>query len=156
MGRRGPAAAPTSIKLARGERRPSRVNYEEPELPQLAGMAPPDGLDGAGLDEWNRLIGMLTEAGVLTEADRRAFERYCRTVSDLERFERAATDAGPELAIAKGYQGMVVKLRAQANQLAQQCGLTPSSRQAVKATKREAVKVDPAARYLSAIPGGKA
>lgn len=147
--------APTAIKLAKGERRPSRVNYEEPDLPKPDGTEAPAGLTGAGLAEWERLVNVLIASGVLTVGDLRAFERYCRTVTDLATFEAQALAAGPELAIAKGYQGMVVKLRAQASQLAQQCGLTPSSRQTVKAAKSSAPKADPASRYLSALPGGK-
>jgi len=159
MGRRGPAPAPTAIKLAKGERRPSRVNYDEPRLPTPApdDLAPPDGLVGEGRVEWERQIGVLIDSGVLTAADLKAFENYCRALTDLRTYEAQAKEAGPELAIAKGYQGMVIKLRAQVNQLAQQCGLTPSSRSGVKAAKGQAAaKADPAARYLSAIPGGKA
>jgi len=145
------------VKLAKGERRPSRVNYDEPELPtpDEGEIEPPNGLTGEGLKEWNRLIAVLIERGVLTSADLRAFEVYCRALTDLRVYEDKAKEAEPELAIAKGYQGMVVKLRAQVNQLAQQCGLTPSSRQSVKATKGQTKQADPAARYLSAIPGGR-
>ena len=63
------------------------------------------------------------------------FENYCRGLTDLRRYEIRARKAGPELAIAKGYAGMVVKLRAQVTQLQAQLGLTPSSRSGVKVTK---------------------
>jgi P27 family predicted phage terminase small subunit len=156
MGRRGPAAAPTAIKLAKGERRPSQVNYHEPVLDAPESHEAPSGLEGAGLEEWKGQIDHLSDRGVLTSADLTAFEDYCRALTELRRFEAKAKDAGEELAIAKGYQGMVVKLRAQVNQLRQQCGLTPSSRSGVKASKSKdpAVK-DPASRYLNALKGGK-
>lgn len=157
MGRRGPAPAPTVEKLAKGERRPSRVNYEEPQLPEPSSRDVPRGLDGAGKAEWERQIVSLADRGVLTDADLTAFEDYCRALTELRRFEIKAKKAGLELAIAKGYQGMVIKLRAQVNQLRQQCGLTPSSRSGVKAAKKAAPEqVNPAERYLRAIPGGKA
>lgn len=157
MGRRGPAAEPSALKLAKGERRPSRVNYDEPQIDAPESYEPPKGLEGAGLEEWQDQIAVLSERGVLTSADLTGFEDYCRCLSELRRFEAKAKEAGEELSIAKGYQGMVVKLRAQVNQLRQQCGLTPSSRSSVKAAKRkDTAAKDPAARYLSALQGGKA
>lgn len=156
MGRRGPAPAPSPLKLAKGERRPSRVNYDEPTLEPASTLEPPPDLAGLGLEEWTRLIGMLSERGVLTEADLSAFGDYCRALTELRRYEATSLAAGEELAIAKGYQGMVIKLRAQVNQLRQQCGLTPSSRSGVKAVKgKDKTANDPAARYLSALQGGK-
>lgn len=156
MGRRGPAPTPTAIKLAKGERRPSQVNYDEPVIEPAESLAAPKGLEGVGLEEWNEQIQRLNDRGVLTAADLRAFEDYCRALSELRTHEQTAKEAGVELAIAKGYQGMVVKLRAQVNQLRQQCGLTPSSRTGVKAAKgQSAQKADPASRYLSALKTGK-
>ena len=133
MGRRGPAPAPIAIKLAKGESRPSRVNYDAPQLRPPDSVAPPRGLDGAGLTEWNRHAPQLVESGVLTGPDLGAFEDYCRALSELRRFEARAKRVGTELAITKGIQGAVIKLRQQVNQLRQQCGLTPSSRSAVRA-----------------------
>lgn len=128
MGRRGPPQAPTAEKTAKGETRPSRVNHKEPELPPVSTHRSPKGLDGAGKREWERLCPMLVAAAVLKDSDLMALEDYCRTISDLRKYENAAKRAGAERAIAKGTQGMVIKLRAQANQLRQQLGLTPSSR----------------------------
>jgi len=145
------------MKLAKGERRPSRVNYQEPALPTVdQAPEPPAGLASVGKAEWKALARHLTKAGVLTLADLTALENYCRSLSDLRRYEASAKRAGPELAIAKGYQGMVVKLRAQCSQLAQQFGLTPSSRSTVKALKKPGEQTaSPAERYLRAISGGK-
>jgi P27 family predicted phage terminase small subunit len=151
MGRRGFPAASRTEKLAKGERRPSRVNYAEPELPPPATLDPPAGLDGEGRAEWARQIAHLTDRGVLTAPDLTAFEDYCRALEELRRFEAKAKRAGPELAIAKGYQGMVIKLRAQVSHLRQQCGLTPASRSGVKATPSR-TETNPAERYLRALP----
>lgn len=158
MGRRGPRPAPAALKLAKGETRPSRVNYQEPDLPSVRAdaLAPPAGLEGAGREEWERIARALSQAGVLKDTDLMALEDYCRTVTELRRFEAKARRADPELAIAKGFANMVVKLRAQANTLRRELGLTPSSRAGVKA-KPEGDKKDPKVqRYLSAIPGGRA
>lgn len=153
---KGFAPAPTAVKLAKGERRPSRVNYDEPDLPQAENLDPPEGLTGVGLEEWQAQIRVLTERGVLTGSDLRGFEDYCRALTELRRHEAVANAAEPELAIAKGYLNAVVKLRAQVNSLRQQCGLTPASRTGVKAAKSAPVKgTSPAERYLQALSGGR-
>lgn len=159
MGRRGFQPAPTAEKLAKGERRPSRVNYDEPQFepPKAEALRPPSGLDGAGLREWKRQIDRLAVRGVLTEADLAAFEDYCRALSQLRSYELKAKRAGLEQAIAKGFQNQVLKLRAQVNILRRECGLTPSSRGGVRVTTPMKLPetTDPAERYLRAVPGGK-
>ena len=154
----GRTPQPTALKLAKGERRPSRVNYDEPKMAPPESLKPPTGLSGAGLKEWTARAKDLADRGVLTDADLTAFEDYCRALSELRAYEAKAKKAGLELAIAKGYQGMVLKLRTQVNQLRQQCGLTPSSRGGVKARSGSAPAAaqDPASKYLKALPGGKA
>lgn len=135
MGLRGPKRQPTVLQLAKGETRPSRLNREEPRLPALATLDPPAWLTGAGLQEWRRLAEPLKVAGVLTEGDRGAFTDYCQALSDLRRYEAKAKRVGLELAIAKGYAGMTLKLRAQVKVLRAELGLSPSSRASVKATR---------------------
>lgn len=110
---------------------------EEPQLPEPKSHRPPAGLTGPGRSEWLRLVRVLAERGILTEADLAAFEDYCRALSHLRSYEAKAKGVGLELAIAKGYAGMVVKLRAQVSQLRAQVGLSPSSRSAVKARLKE-------------------
>ena len=135
MGARGPKRQPTALRLAKGETRPSRVNFDEPQLPAPSTLEPPAWLAGAGLQEWRRLAEPLKAAGVLTEGDRGAFTDYCGALSDLRRYEAKAKRVGLELAIAKGFAGMVLKLRAQVTQLRAHLGLSPSSRASVKAAR---------------------
>jgi len=156
MGRRGFPPAPAAVKLAKGERRPSRVNYLEPELDPPQSVTPPAGLAGAGLHEWKRLAPELLERGVLRAADLTAFEDYCRALSDLRRFEQKARQAGPELSLVKKFAATVIKLRQQCNQLRQQCGLTPASRPTVKVAKGQSPAAASLDRYLRVIPGGQA
>ena len=160
MGRRGPTTTPTAIKLAKGERRPSRVNYAEPQMERPESLRAPAGLRGAGLQEWRSQAKQLADRGVLTDADLSAFEDYCRALSELRAYEAAARRAGCEAAQLKGYSGMVLKLRRQVNQLRQQCGLTPASRTNVRAKSGSnpivTPKSEPASKYLRALPGGKA
>ncbi len=154
MGRRGPKAAPTGLKLAKGERRPSRVNREEPRLPKPTALKPPSGLKGAGAIEWKRLAQRLVDRGVLTVADMTAFEEYCRTLTDLRRMEAQLQRSGVERAIAKGYVSAVVKLRAQLKAFAAELGLTPSSRSGVKAVDVDRTDEEEE-RFFGVIQGGK-
>lgn len=160
MGRRGPAPAPTAEKRLKGESRPSRINSDEPQLPAPKTHRPPAGLSGPGRSEWTRLVAVLSDRGVLTEADLAAFEDYCRALSHLRSYEAKAKGVGLELAIAKGYAGMVVKLRAQVSQLRAQVGLSPASRSAVKARLKEkaesrtdAFKATKSGAPLTLVPG---
>lgn len=154
MGKRGPAPLPTAIKLAKGDRRPDRVNYDEPKLDAPDSLEPPAGLVGAGREEWEKLIGHLSDRGVLTVADLSAFEDYCRVLTQLRKLEEQIATMQEAGVDCFKEQGLSIKFRHQGNQLRQQCGLTPSSRSGVKAAKGAAAKakVDP---YLSALKGGK-
>lgn len=136
MGRRGPKPLPTVIKAARGTLQKCRTNPDEPVLPPPSVLDPPASLKGRGREEWVRLVKVLTDAGVLRDADMVTFEMYCRCLTDLDGYERL-TSKNRELALAKGYAGMVVKLRTQAKQLAAELGLTPSSRSGVKAVEKK-------------------
>ena len=107
MGRSGPASAPIAIKLAKGETGPCRVDYAEPHMP-AASTEPPRSRSGVGLEEWQALAPALADAGVPPQTDRAALEDYCRTLTELRKYEEIALEAGPELAIAKDYQRTVI------------------------------------------------
>jgi P27 family predicted phage terminase small subunit len=156
--RKGRTPASNTVKLAKGERRPSRLNPDEqPAIPPPSNLDPPAGLTGAGLHEWKRLAVALTEAGTLRVSDLVALEDYCRALSQLRRFEDESRKAGAELAIAKGFQGMVVKLRAQVNMLRRELGLTPTSRASVRVPppKKDPPKDARILDYLRGLPGGR-
>ena len=136
MGRRGTKPLPTAIKMARGTLRKCRTNPDEPQLAAPRSLEPPTGLRGRGLAHWNRQIGEQVEAGVLRDVDLVTFELWCRRLTDLEGYERLASK-NRELAIAKGYANMVLKLTAACKQLAAECGGTPSSRSGVKAVEKK-------------------
>lgn len=128
----GRKRAPLALQLAKGERRPSRINLNEPLFPRPDSLSPPRGLTGPGRREWLEQIDRLVESGVLTAADMAGFEDLCRAISELRRYEDAAKRAGVELAIRQGLASMTLKLRAQVSQLRQQFGLTPSSRTSIR------------------------
>jgi P27 family predicted phage terminase small subunit len=149
---------PTAEKLARGETRPSRVNYDEPKIEPPTGdeLQPPEGLDGAGRKEWTKQIDRLATRGVLTAADLSAFEDYCRAFTNLREWEeRVRCETDTKLALRR--QNMVLKLRAQVNVLRRECGLTPSSRSQVRVTTpmKGPGPANPAERYLRVLPNSK-
>jgi len=164
------------LKLAKGERRPSRVNYDEPVLPAARGTDPPEGLIGPGLREWLRIASQLVDAGVLKDADLPAMEDYCRRLTDLRALEVEL--AAERVAVRKqekaekpdfdlmvrGWKAIdsaekrLIALQSLVNVLRREIGATPSSRSAVKVPQRkpEESTKDKAARYMSAIRGGRA
>ena len=176
MPRTGRPAQPTALKLAKGERRPSRVNYDEPVLPVARGTDPPAGLEGAGLREWLRIASQLVDAGVLKDPDLPAMEDYCRRLTDLRALEvelaaqrvsvkRLEKQKEPDFALmVSGWRAIdsaekrLIALQSQVNVLRREIGATPSSRSAVKVAQRkpEESPKDKAARYMSAIRGGRA
>lgn len=78
MGKRGPASAPTALKLIRGDRE-SRINREEP-LPGEMQVVPPAWLPDSALEVWERLAPDLVAKGVLTTWDVDAFADLCNLV----------------------------------------------------------------------------
>jgi P27 family predicted phage terminase small subunit len=142
MGRRGPKPQPTSLRIVRGNPGKRAINVGEPE--PVAGEEKdwvcPVELKGAAKAEWERQVKDLRESGILTLADRMVFVEYCEAVGELERYKKAAHGVSVQKAMALGYQGMVLKLRAQVKQLAAELGITPSSRSGVKTAKRQLPK----------------
>ena len=174
MPRTGRPRTPTALKLAKGERRPSRHNSAEPELPAPKRIDPPTGLKGPGLKEWLRVAPLLLEAGVLTEPDMPALEDYCRRMTDLRACEREAEMLRKLLARVEKQKGEVdvadlvrlmrgidsterrlISMQAQVNVLRRELGATPSSRSGVRAVKKPEKKEGAASRYMSAIKGGR-
>jgi phage terminase small subunit len=175
MGRFGPRPQPVALKLAKGERRPSRVNYDEPKVPVARGTDPPAGLVGAGLKEWLRITSQLVEAGVLRDPDLPAMEDYCRRLTDLrlaeaevlriqnllDEGEKKKAEVGDLVALwreLRRARQSLIAIQSQVIMLRREVGASPSSRSAVKVPQRkpEESAKDKAARYMSAIRGGRA
>ena len=73
---RGRKPTPTRLKLLRGEKRPSRLNKNEPK-PDPAIPDCPDQLDDVSRREWKRVAAELYKLGLLTPLDRAALAVYC-------------------------------------------------------------------------------
>lgn len=89
MGKRGPAPAPTNLRLLHGEdkKNPGRVNRNEPK-PADAVIKPPTWLSREARKVWRHLAPDLIAKKCLTAWDVEAFAGYCDAV--VRRAEAAA------------------------------------------------------------------
>ena len=124
MGSRGPQKKPTATLAKRGSRL-AKDRKSEPTYGLTSDIKSPGSLGDDGKKQWNRLMPILANQGVLTDADLTAFERYC-FMWDLWK----ELTAQPNFSLAS-----VLKIEEKLSKLEQQFGLTPSSRPNVKATK---------------------
>ena len=69
MGLRGPAPQPTALKVLRGNPGKRPLNKREPEPPTDNPPHCPDHLDDVAKVEWNRLVAIVTQMWILSEAD---------------------------------------------------------------------------------------
>lgn len=124
MGTRGPQKTDTKTLKARGSKRAKdRVN--EPVYGLTGDIKSPASLGEDGQKQWNRLMPLLGEKGVLCDTDLMAFERYC-FMWDLWK----ELTSQPNFSLAS-----VLKIEEKLSKLEQQFGLTPASRPNIKANK---------------------
>jgi P27 family predicted phage terminase small subunit len=129
---KGRKPIPTAIKILR-QTRADRVNYLEPE--RIKGRPDtPEDLDGAALDEWNRLIPLIEAMGILSKGDGEALAAYCRAFAEAREAEAILKREG---LIVTGSTGSLKahpastiarEARAQCVRVLCEFGLTPSSR----------------------------
>lgn len=79
MGKRGPAPAPTGLRLVRGDRK-SRVNRNAP-IPPPTDPRPPSWLSRDALDVWKRLATSLEKRECLSAWDVDNFAGFCTAVA---------------------------------------------------------------------------
>ena len=154
MGKRGPSAAPTQLKVVRGDR-PSRVNLDEPQ-PMEGLPACPEGATRAVRDVWDYTIAQLAAMRVVTAADRDSLYVFCEAVV-LHR-EAADIVAQEGVLIEGRLHGGLVKnpacqimrdAAAVIKAFAGEFGLTPSARAGIKMSALEGPKEQGPARLLS-------
>jgi P27 family predicted phage terminase small subunit len=158
---------PNSLHLLQGTFQRARHTGVDVEAP--GGVpAVPQGLSGAALAEWHRIVERLSTLGTLSRVDDLALEHYCRLAADASRlqadadglsrtwFEKTSVDGAgvehvepklhPVFAQLKGYR---MALRMYLTEF----GLTSASRTRVKPTGATAGTVDARkARYLDGLP----
>lgn len=92
MGLRGPQPKPTAIRELEGVK-PS-TNRFEPKPPKISSVPAPDWLSEDGRRYWSRIIPMLANIGMLTEADLPLIERYCDFLADWKHCRDFLAKAG--------------------------------------------------------------
>ncbi|WP_204456185.1 phage terminase small subunit P27 family [Actinokineospora baliensis] len=135
MGKRGPAAKPTALRILHGDR-PDRINTNEPAPPEQE-ITCPDWASDAARAIWERLAPGLAARGVLTAWDTDAFLVLCEA---LARYRAATQLVNGSALLVQGGSGLmknpalVVQADAERTflQFAARFGLTPADRQAIK------------------------
>ncbi|WNV82225.1 phage terminase small subunit P27 family [Umezawaea sp. Da 62-37] len=152
MGKRGPAAKPTILRILHGDR-PDRINDNEP-VPPTQEIACPYWASEGARDIWNRLAPSLEERGVLTNWDVDAFLVLCEA---LARYRNATALVNGSALLVQGGSGLMKNpaLMVQSDaertflQFAARFGLTPSDRQAIKVEVGRGDQGQGAGRLLS-------
>ena len=112
----------------RGTKPPMR---EDPEA--LTGTPAPGWLSNDARAEWDRVMPILTERRILTEADLGGLENYCLAIGTVREMERHLQDHGHILETENGLKrnpavGIQSDAMTRARLLAAEMGLTPVSR----------------------------
>lgn len=133
MGRRGPASAPTKVKLLRGEQHLNRLNLLEPTPPANTPTMP-HGMDAAAKVVWRRVLRDMRDTGVIRAADTDVLRAYCEAVATYVVTANLLSKSGP---LVRGQKGELVKNplhqvvrdnRDAIRLFARELGLSPSAR----------------------------
>ena len=156
---RGRRPATTAEKLAKGETRPSRVNYDEPDVPEANVTAAPKDLRGAGFRLWRDHAEAMKDSGQLRATDVPLFIAHCKTAMDLEYWEKEKSKRDLDRAARITIQRTINQLGSLYLRQAAELGMTSVARSRVKTVMKapiEKPKHDRFFRGLRGISGGKA
>ena len=151
---RGRKPAPTAEKLAKGETRPSRVNYQEPDVPPApADLEPPKDLKGAGLELWRTHFAQLQASGHLRATHVPLFARHCKTASRIEGWEKELSRRGLDRAERMKIERILGELE---NRFLRECAelaVTPASQSKAKSVTKPPVEKPKHDRFFGGIRG---
>lgn len=149
MGRRGPAAKPTKLKLLQGTHRPDRAPANEP-APETQAPSCPSWLHAEAKREWRRLLPELETLGLVAVVDRAALAAYCQAYATWWRMERDLDEHGETqinsrsgLESARPQVGMRDRALAQMKAFLVEFGLTPAARSRVSVPEKPKPKDNP-------------
>lgn len=150
---KGRKPVPTKLKILRGNPGRRRLNKNEPKHSTSAPPMP-DGLDAHAAEEWQRLVPLLEEAGLLTKVDRSTLAAYCVAWSRWREAEEKLKDFGLVLKGEGGfyqnpYLSIVNKCMDQLIRFSTLLGLDPSSRTRLHATPAAGEPDDPLLKLLN-------
>lgn len=136
MGKRGPAAKPTQLRILHGDRA-DRINDREPVPPVGGDIVCPEWASDGAREIWTRLAPDLEKRKVLTTWDVDAFLILCEA---LARYRNATALVNGSALLVQGGSGLMknpaLQVQAEAERMfltyAARFGLTPSDRQSIK------------------------
>jgi P27 family predicted phage terminase small subunit len=135
VGRRGPAPAPTRLKLLKGTE-PGRINLDEPK-PLPGRCERPGYLSRLAAEEWDRVAPHLEHMGTLTAADATALAVYCEAVARWRGLAEVVAKSPPLIqqgaVLAKNPAYSQIRDAAiEVRMFAREFGLTPSARAGIR------------------------
>jgi len=138
MGRRGPPKEPTPLRILRGNPSRTPIPKDEPK-PAADNLAPPDWVTGEARAKYEEVAGRLAALGLLTNIDVDALGRYAVTFVEWKK-HLVICQRGGDVLYVKDESGrlkyasvapsatLVAKHGQTLTRLAQEFGMTPSSR----------------------------
>ena len=153
MATRGRKPTPTAIKELEGNPGKRPLNSNEPK-PDTTAPKCPKWLEPEAKKEWKRLSIEMERIGILTKVDMAAFAAYCQAYARWQEAEKFITEHGPIVRPPSGYWQTVPQVSiAQTymkimEKLAEQFGLTPSSRSRIIAGNQEGPAEDEMEKIL--------
>lgn len=150
----GPAKQPRAIKELKGtfQKHKEKANPVTPEALITLPTAPQD-LPVKFQETWYRLTAQMQQLGYLTELDLEMLKAYFRQLQMMEEAWETLEREGKTIIMTNKGGGMYPikspwisiynEALSHANRIAQQFGLTPSSREKISATPKEEKKADP-------------
>ena len=148
-------------KVARGETRPSRIGYGEPDVPAPDKTKAPSDLKGAGLGLWRQHLKPMVETGQLRASDIPFFARHCRTVSDIEFWRKERSKPNLDRIVVLRIQSAIDRLETLAMRQASELGMTVITRSRVKIASKPPAGTEKGDKFfgkgkLRGIDGGRA
>ncbi|PIE65383.1 MAG: phage terminase small subunit P27 family [Desulfobacterales bacterium] len=132
---------PDNIKQLKGTLQKCRQN-KNPVKISARMLEPPDSLDAAGVQEWNRVAPILFDLGLLTEIDKVALEAYCNSYARWLEAEKNVKEEGMVIKAANGiemqnpYLTVAQKCIKEMQSWLAEFGMTPGCRSKVSTAPR--------------------
>ncbi|RQU96647.1 phage terminase small subunit P27 family [Burkholderia cenocepacia] len=142
-GRSGRRPKPVARKEAAGNPGKRQLNTQEPDFGLVTNIEPPEWLDDAAVDMWERVAPLLCKQKILQFTDLHNVEIFCAAYGNWRRAQEQLAKEGP---VVMGAQGGPVKnpaatvVKEAAGQMATfgaMLGLDPSSRQRLIGPKKK-------------------
>lgn len=124
-------AVPTALKVITGNPGKRPLPKNEPTLPTATHLPAPDFLGPVGVQEWERVVKLLSRVKLITEIDTTVLEMYCKTYEQWVALEKlCASEGGVAASINHAYLYIkpLAKLKSDLLKFAIEFGMTPSSR----------------------------